>query len=99
MEIKIQPISKKRRFACVMSFLSFASLFAGLIVTFSSASLARSAGSSAIRAAGGSMDTAQFLLVIENSARAYTSGGVVLALIGGIGLLVGAVMFYITIDG
>jgi len=98
MEIKPQSISKKERFARIMSLISVMGFAAGLAVTFTSATLARSAGNAAVRANFGSMDTAQFLLVIENSARAYVAAGVVLALIGGIGLLISAVMLYKSIE-
>ncbi|MCL2396870.1 MAG: hypothetical protein FWC93_02270 [Defluviitaleaceae bacterium] len=89
MEIKGKP-----PFSAIVALVSLTVFVTGLILVFNSAGMAQTAGNNAVRANFGSMDTAQFLLIIENSARAYAVGGAVLALLGGLGLLVGAVMVF-----
>ena len=59
----------------------------GLLLIFISPSLGQSAGDRAINRHGGSMDTAQYERVIEETTTSIRLGGAILALTGGAGIV------------
>ena len=72
----------------IIAFVVMCLMFAaGLVLIFSSAEMGQNAANAAIRRHGGSMDTNQFLLIFEGAISSYRTGGLVLSLIGGFGLL------------
>ena len=77
-----------KRNAVIRSFILMCVLFAiGIILIFSAPAAGQNAGSTAIRNHGGSMDTNQYLRIIESTSDSYRTGGMVISLVGGFGLL------------
>jgi purine-cytosine permease-like protein len=72
----------------IIAFVAMCLMFAvGLVLIFSSPEMGQIAANAAVRRAGGSMDTDQFLLVFESAVSSFLAGGFILSLIGGLGLL------------
>ena len=67
--------------------LSVALLAGGLVVIFNSPGWGILAANAYLRSQGGGMDTGQFLIVVQESIEAYRWAGLVVAALGGLGLL------------
>jgi hypothetical protein len=74
----------------VMSFL----FFGGLIMLFSSTALGESAGGRAIHSNGGSMDTQQYINIINSTTDNFRTAGTIISLVGGFGVLLGGYGIY-----
>jgi len=59
----------------------------GLVLIFSSTSAGQNAGTQAIQNGGGSMDTWAYQRIIESTTNSYRTGGLVISLVGGFGIL------------
>ncbi|MEA4823603.1 MAG: hypothetical protein VB111_05740 [Clostridiaceae bacterium] len=66
----------------------------GLIILFKATAIGRNAGSMAVRAQGGSMDSGDFQQIVEGTTRSYQLGGSVIALTGGCGVILSGVGLY-----
>ena len=63
-------------------------LFAvGLLILFNSVTWGHEAANSYLSAQGGGMDTAQFMIIVQESINIYQWLGSILALIGGLGFI------------
>jgi hypothetical protein len=60
---------------------------AGLLVVFGSVTLGSQAANAYLRAQGGGMDSAQFMIVFQEYIRIYSWIGAILSVAGGLGLL------------
>lgn len=71
------------------SFMSFSLVLfvIGLIVIFSSVSLGSTTANTYLRSQGGSMDTAQFTIILEGYINMYRWFGSILSVIGGFGFV------------
>jgi len=59
----------------------------GLVLIFSAPSSGQNAGTNAIWKRGGSIDTWEYQQIIESTTSAYRTGGLVISLVGGFGML------------
>lgn len=59
----------------------------GLILIFASPHMAQAAGDNAIRRNGGSLNTNQYELMIQNTADSVRAGGCVISLVAGFGVI------------
>lgn len=66
----------------------------GLILIFSSLLIGQNAGDQAISDAGGSMDTNRYNRIIDTTTENYRTGGLVLSLVGGFGVLLSGYALY-----
>lgn len=66
----------------------------GLVLLFSSTKIGQEAGHTAIQANGGSMDGQQYNYVINSTSENYRTGGMVIALVGGFGVLISGYELY-----
>lgn len=60
----------------------------GLVLIFNVPSFGLRAANNFLVSLGGSMDTAQFHIILTSYIRAYNTGGLILSLIGGLGCLI-----------
>jgi len=71
----------------------------GLMLIFNSSALGHRAANNFLRhQLGGSVYTGQFLIIIEGSIASYNTGGFVLSLIGGLGILLSGYAVYKNIE-
>jgi hypothetical protein len=68
----------------VMSLVLFV---AGMVVMISSVSWGSGAANAYLRSQGGGMDSAQFMIVLQESINLYRWVGVILSVIGGFGVV------------
>jgi hypothetical protein len=84
----------KRRYVLtsiiVMSFL----FIGGLIMLFSSTALGQSAGGRAILSNGGSMDTQQYINIINSTTENFRTAGMIISFVGGFGVLLSGYGIY-----
>lgn len=66
----------------------------GLILLFNSTNLGQDAGSTAMRANGGFMDTQQYNYIISSTTENYRTAGMVISLVGGFGTLLSGYGLY-----
>ncbi|MDR0929527.1 MAG: hypothetical protein LBM74_07425 [Oscillospiraceae bacterium] len=66
----------------------------GLVLIFSAPGIGQGAGDAALRANGGGMDTSQYVRIIDGSVQSCRLGGLVMALVGGCGLLISGSALY-----
>jgi len=59
----------------------------GIVLIFSAPSAGENAGIRAIQNHGGGMDTNHFVRIIESTTKSYQTGGLVISLVGGFGLI------------
>lgn len=71
----------------------------GLFMMFKSTSIGQRAGSIAINANGGSMDGQQYNNVIVSTTENYRTGGMVISLVGGFGVLLSGYGLYKELEG
>ena len=77
----------KKKMAVTALCLMAVACVAGFVLIFSSLSIGEKAGYAAMQAGGGFMDTTAYNRVIDTTADNYRTGGFVLALTGGAGVL------------
>ncbi|MCC3866207.1 hypothetical protein K0040_18295 [Terrisporobacter petrolearius] len=70
----------------------------GIILVFKSPSIGQNMGDNAIQENDGSMDTNQYEMIIKSNTESFRTGGLVISLIGGLGLLLSGYAFYNEID-
>lgn len=70
----------------------------GLILIFSSSDIGQSKGTKAITENGGVMNTNEYDRIIEDSTTSYRTGGLVISLVGGFGVLISGYSLYSEID-
>lgn len=70
----------------------------GLILIFSSVDIGQSKGDKSITENGGVMNTNEYNRIIEDSTIAYRTGGLVISLVGGFGVLLSGYALYNEID-
>lgn len=70
----------------------------GIILIFSSAEIGQSKGMKAMTENGGMMDTNEYESIVEDSTKSYRTGGVVISLVGGFGVLISGYALYNEID-
>ena len=84
----------KKKAATISLLLMIALFIIGLDLLFTSTSIGQNAGSQAIRNNGGSMDTASYEYIINSTATNYRTGGMVISLVGGFGMLLSGFFIY-----
>ena len=77
----------RKRYAIISLVIMWALFIGGLIMIFNSTSVGNGKGQSAIQANGGSMDTQQYLSIINSTIENYRTAGAVISLVGGLGVL------------
>lgn len=70
----------------------------GLILILSSGAIGQYMGDSAIQSNGGSMDTSQYERIIDGNATNFRTVGMALALVGGLGVLMGIYGVYSNLE-
>lgn len=75
-----------RTFFMIIALVLFA---VGLLMIFNSVAWGQKAANSYLLAQGGGMDSAQFMIVLQESINTYRWVGAILSLIGGLGLVRG----------
>ena len=73
-------------------------LVLGFILIFSSGSIGQNKGDSAVVSNGGSMDTSQYIRIIETTTSNFRTTGLILSLIGGFGFLISGYELYKELD-
>lgn len=84
----------KRKIALSALFIMCVMFIAGLVLIFSAPTIGLNAGNTAIVNNGGSMDTNQFERIIEGTSLSFQTGGLVISLVGGFGLLASGYALY-----
>lgn len=84
---------KKNYVLCSLIVMSIL-FITGLVMLFSSTAAGQSEGSRAMRENGGSMDTQKYYLVIETTVENYRTGGMVISMVGGFGILLSGYALY-----
>ncbi|HET9912459.1 MAG TPA: hypothetical protein VFQ13_11250 [Anaerolineales bacterium] len=59
----------------------------GILVLFSSVTWGHEAANSYLRSQGGGMDTAQFMIILQEQIQTFRWLGIILSLIGGVGFV------------
>ena len=77
----------KKKFVGVILSVMCVLFIVGLVLIFSAPSAGQNAGEREIQSRGGSMDTWQLERIITSTTDSYRTGGLVISLIGGFGLL------------
>lgn len=77
----------KKQYVNTMMIVVLVLFVIGIGMILKSTEIGEAAGSKSIRARGGSMDTELYHFVIESTAEKYEKAGVVLASLGGFGIL------------
>ncbi|MDF2521414.1 MAG: hypothetical protein K0R84_2042 [Clostridia bacterium] len=84
----------KKNFALTSLIVMLILFLVGLIILFSSTSIGENAGGKAIRAHGGSMDTNSYNYIMNSTTENFRTGGMVIAFVGGLGVLISGYGFY-----
>lgn len=70
------------------------SFIIGLTLIFLSTSIGNSFGQSVIEARGGAIDTSEYERIINSNTESFRTGGAVLSLVSGLGLLLSGYVVY-----
>lgn len=84
----------KRKAVIAAAAIALVVFLLGIALIFNATDAGRDAGNQAIRKHGGSMDTQQYIMVIDSTSQSYRAAGLAIALTGGFGLCLGAVGLY-----
>jgi len=66
----------------------------GLVMLFNSTTAGQRAGSRAMQENGGSIDTQKYYSIIDSTTQNYRTGGMVISLVGGLGILISGYALY-----
>lgn len=84
----------KKNYVMISLVIMIVLFVGGLVMLFNSTNLGQEAGHQAIQANGGSMDTQRYYDIMNSTAENYRTGGMVISLIGGFGVLLGGLGLY-----
>lgn len=79
----------------ILPIVSLITFITGLVIIINSVGWGSKAANAFLRASGGSMDTAQFSMVLQGSIDSYSTMGAVLFFIGGLGCMISIIYFEI----
>ncbi len=84
---------KKNYVLCSLIIMSIL-FIGGLVMLFSSTTVGQSAGARVMRENGGFIDTQKYYSIIDSTTQNYRTGGMVISLVGGLGILISGYALY-----